>query len=489
MRTRFRSALRGPRRDAGAATIEQLGVVVVAVLLVLGGVTGVATYGPHLATALCRLSEGLGLGGGCDSGTDVPEAQGPTDEDFRPPVCTLRSTTDVASTEVKIFFVTIGEDSGFTVVENSDGTVTATATNGGSLGVEGGFGVSVGSEGKGDIGLGADVSFGAGVSAKVGDTWTFKSKAEWEKMRGQLDDYLVQEMQMKGEGAAGIAIYKWLSDSWVEAPRKPDVTTTVLEVSGTVDGQAGLRLGDGTKTDGKPDVTDLNRGLYVEGKVAGSYVRTENHATGETSNTYQFDASGGGGLNWGFGNAGLDGAYQNAFKVTRDKDDNIVGVEFMQETSAKWSAELDLDSSIIPAGQKGNGSASFGASKPDQRTVVTTELSVNDSNRATVEKWLAESALGGSGPVLFPSNALDPSTPGAGDPMSTLLHSEAKHSVNVYDDVESGFSFGAEFAVGIKLGASLSSSSTSSSVSSSMFLGAPGTDGTRRYVPDATCKI
>ena len=91
------------------------------------------------------------------------------------------------------------------------------------------------------------------------------------------------------------------------------------------------------------DVDDV-KGPTIAEQVGGTYVRTTDHKSGNQSSTYQFDASGGGGLNWGFGNAGGGGEYQSAFKITRDKNDKIVSVEFLQETSASWSAELDLDS-------------------------------------------------------------------------------------------------------------------------------------------------
>ena len=481
---------RRPAGDLGQATLEQLGVVVVAALLALGGVAGVATYGPHLNNALCQLGQAIGFAGACADVPQTPIADGPTDEDFRPPVCTLRTDSDQASSSVKIGFVTIGEDNGFIVTQNSDGTVTATATNGGSLGGEVGFGASIGGGSKGDLGLGADVSFGAGVKAKAGDTWKFDSMEEWESMREQLDDYLIQEMQLQSEGGAGIALWKWISDSWVEKPRDPDVTSSSFTVEVTVDGQAGLRLGDGTTgKNGKPGMDNLNRGAYIEGKVGGTYVRTTDHKSGNQSSTYQFDASGGGGLNWGFGNAGGGGEYQSAFKITRDKNDKIVSVEFLQETSASWSAELDLDSSIVPAGQSANGSVKIGATEESQRTVVTTELDVTDANRGVVESWLAQSGLGSDGLVLMPSNAFEPSKPVADDPFANLLYQEGRNSVQVYDQVDDGFSFGAEFAVGLKIGASFSSSSTTSTINSAIFLGAPGADGTRGYVNDAVCSL
>ena len=77
----------------------------------------------------------------------------------------------------------------------------------------------------------------------------------------------------------------------------------------------------------------------------------------------------------------------------------------------------------------------------------------------------------------------------ADDPFANLLYQEGRNSVQVYDQVDDGFSFGAEFAVGLKIGASFSSSSTTSTINSAIFLGAPGADGTRGYVNDAVCSL
>ena len=131
----------------------------------------------------------------------------------------------------------------------------------------------------------------------------------------------------------------------------------------------------------------------------------------------------------------------------------------------------------------------IGATEESQRTVVTTELDVTDANRGVVESWLAQSGLGSDGPVLMPSNAFEPSKPVADDPFANLLYQEGRNSVQVYDQVDDGFSFGAEFAVGLKIGASFSSSSTTSTINSAIFLGAPGADGTRGYVNDAVCSL
>ncbi len=102
---------------------------------------------------------------------------------------------------------------------------------------------------------------------------------------------------------------------------------------------------------------------------------------------------------------------------------------------------------------------------------------------------LAQSGLGSDGLVLMPSNAFEPSKPVADDPFANLLYQEGRNSVQVYDQVDDGFSFGAEFAVGLKIGASFSSSSTTSTINSAIFLGAPGADGTRGYVNDAVCSL
>lgn len=472
------------RGDRGAATVEQLGVVVVVALLVVAGTLGFASYGPKLSSQLCDLANEMGLSAGaCENASpDSPEAQGPDHEDFRPPVCTLQTNSEQYSAEVKIAFIKFGENSGFVISENSDGTVSVTVTDGGGLGVEGGFGANVGGKDAEGFTLGANVNFGGGLTYSVGDTWNFDSMDQWEAMEQQLNDYLIDQMILQQPNGA----FSFLFRDITEAPKSPTVTTATFGIEGSVSAQAGLRIQDGTKN-GKPKWYSPNLGIYGSGTLSGDVTMTTNHDTNETSETFTFTASGEIGANAGAVNPGLEGEYKDAYKVTRNAEGEITKIEFMRETSGGSGGELDLDSGAFNASDNG-GSVSVGG-KEKQVTVTTTELAVTDDNRDIVDDWVLSNvnAAANGEPAYYPGNAYEPTQPIEGDPLATLLYEEALSSVRVYDNVESGWSFGAEFALGLKFGASFGSSESESTISDAYFLGAPGPDGDRGYIPDETC--
>ena len=477
--------------DRGAATLEQLGVVVVAALLVVAGTLGVANYGPHLSSRLCELANSMGLSAGAceqpvDGAGEEPLAQddGPNHEAFQPPVCTLQTNTVQSGGAVKLVFFTAGSDSGFVVSEQSDGTVLATATDGGSVGLEGGVGAKVGGKNAEGVTLGANVTFGADLTLSVGDTWKFDSMEDWNAMETQLREYLSHKQAMRGGGIIG-PVGPSLRNP--PKPGDPTITTNTIGISASVSGQAGLRVQGGSDSDGKPKWFNPNLGVYGSGTLSDAVTFTTNHETGETSETFTFTASGEIGANVGAANAGPSGEFKDAYKVTRNAEGEITGIEFMRETSGGTGAELALDSSTMSAAGT-SGSVKVGGGEK-QRTVTTTQLPVTDENRAIVDEWVQSNSTAAANgeAAYFPGNAYAPTQPIEGDPLATMLYEEGLSSVRVYDNVEDGWSFGAEFALGAKVGGSISSSESESTVSDAMFLGAPNSDGERGYLPDEVC--
>lgn len=474
-------AARALGNERGAATLEQLGVVVVAALLVLGFIGGAVTYGPTLSNELCKFAQNLGIGSACEgTPTADPGDDGPDDEDFRPPACTLQTNSSEHSAKIKVFFLTFGEDSGFVVSEGSDGKVTVTVTNGASGGIEFGAGAKGGGK---DSTIGADVSLGGDIKVKVGDTWTFDSMDDWKKHEKQLNDHLMDLETLK-QPYGGLT---FLFRDFTEAPRDPNIKAVTLSVSATLSAQAGLRLSDGDDATGKPKWYNPNLGVYGSGTLSDSVTQTTNSTTGETSETYTFSASGELGANAAIYNPHIEGKHQDAYKITRDKNGKVVKVTFMREQSGGGGIEIDLDSSTTGSG-KNKGVVKIG-NEEKQRTVTTTDLTVDDSNRSVIDEWIAQNVVAAQQgmPAYYPGNAFDPGRTVEGDPFADLLHKQAKTSKVVYDDVEDSWSFGAEFALGLKLGGSISGSETESKVSDAYFLGAPDPSGKRSYLPDATC--
>lgn len=476
-------------RDRGAATLEQLGVVMVVTLLVAAGTLGFVTYGPQLSSRLCELATTMGLSdGSCEVPSSDPVADdGDDNERFLPGSCMMRETTSQYNSEIKIAFFTIGENGGFTVAENADGTVTATVTDGGGLGLETGVGGKVGKDG---FALGADVDFGGGVSFEAGSTWTFDNWSEWETMEKDLNAYLGQQLQFRhaGQGAAGLHFWLWLSDGYLDPPKPPNITTSSMELKAYADATVGLKVDMGVDSQGDTKWLDPNRGVYGKGELGGSVTKTSDSETGETSETFTFTADGSAGLNWGLVNGGGAGEFEQAYKITRNAQKEVTSIEFMRETGANWSGEIDIDPGIIDVGGDNSGSVQIGADKENQRTVETTTLDVTDQNRDTVQSWLqANEGAPAGNPFIYPKNAFSPTDNVPGDPLAELLYQEGKSSLRVYDNVSSGFSFGAEFALGLKLGASFGYEESETTLNSAHFLGAPQPDGKRGYIEQGAC--
>jgi len=60
-------------RESGAGTLEVLGVVGVAAVLVTGAIVGISHYPEHIAAALCQISQAI------DGGSQSCEAPTPTE--------------------------------------------------------------------------------------------------------------------------------------------------------------------------------------------------------------------------------------------------------------------------------------------------------------------------------------------------------------------------------------------------------------------------
>lgn len=469
---------RAPRSsDRGASTLETLGVVVVAALLVTGVTFSMAAYPGLLSNALCRFTAAVGLGSGsCEPGD--PQAEDPvTDDDFRPPVCMLYEESEQYSAEFKVWFFTFGESSGFIVQEFADGTVRVTATDGAGIGAGGSVSSSTfdaGKLGNGDN-AGLDIDLGGGVKFSYGDTWEFDDEDQWLEMKEQLDDYLLQQEMLKHEGGVWAA----KSMGWKEQPKDPEVSYVRTELELSLEAALGLRDPTGTKdANGDPEFLDPNVGLTLEGKAGGAVIVETNHGTGEQSWTYELSASGAAGAQVVVGEGAVEGGVKGAFTVTRGKDGEVTQLVFQSTREAGVSGGL------------GNGTfdeagGSSGTSETDSY-VTTTTLDVTDANRDLVDTWLADRNDAGVA-LSLPFGAMEPRSP-SDDPFLQLLYEEATMSQLTYHNVKDKTEFEAAIKKGWEFGFAVSAENATASLTDAQFLGAPGTDGTRILVPDTECE-
>jgi len=468
--------------EAGIGSLEMLGMVTVAALLVAGVVVGVAAYPGQISTALCRFASAAGFGaGGCDAPPAPAVVEGPTDEDFHPGVCMLASSSESYSTAIKIWFVSIGDSSGFVVQEFSDGSVRATLTDGGSIGANGAITSKAFDAGKLGDGknAGVNVSLGGDLKFEYGSTWEFDSAEQWTSMKDQLDDYLIQQMQLQGEAAAGTALWLWISDGYIEAPKDPKITYSKIGLEAALKASAGTRLGTGsTNADGEEKLLDPKLGFNLSTKASGSVIVMNNHDTGERSYTYEVSGSGAAGGDMILGHLTGEGKVDGAFTTTYDADGQLAKLTF------KSAYEYGAGGSI---GNNTFKSVSGGVGEKETNSVVTTTtLTVDDTNRDLVSQWMSERTAAGTA-LTLPLGAMLPDRP-SDDPFLQLMYEQAKTSELTYHNVKDSWEFGMAVKKGWEFGFTVSAEEATATATGAKFLGAPSTDGTRALIDDAKCK-
>ncbi|MGO1316927.1 MAG: hypothetical protein ACTMIR_07820 [Cellulomonadaceae bacterium] len=461
-----------PCRDRGAAGVEHVGVVAI-VLVLVGALVGLSSpVGQTIAAEICKA-----VGTTCGAPEQI-EAENtvPQDSDYQPPACMFREESQSYSTSMTVWFVKIGQDSGFIVQEYADGTVRVTVTDGLNVGAEGEVGsktFDAGKLGDGDN-AGVDVSLGADLTLGYGDTWEFEDMDEWDAAKEQLDTYLMQQEMLKQQG--GVFAIKGMG-GFVDPPKETTISFTEVGLEAGLDASIGLREPTGkTDTKGNPEFLDPNLGANLS-VTAGTKVTVEkNKGTGETSWTYEVSGAGEAGVDLVGGGGSVQGKAEGAFTVTRDGEGKVTEVVF--KTMHEGGAEGYLGNDTFST----NGSASTSESTS---TVTTTRLEVDDTNRELVDEWLG--ARGDYGEALkLPFGAMVPDKPSS-DPFMQLMYEESTMSVVQYHNVRDKTEFEAAIKKGWKFGFSVSAENATATAVDADFLGAAGPDGVRVMVPDSVC--
>jgi hypothetical protein len=161
----------GARRlhgDAGQATLEQMGVLALAAVVITAVLLAFTANTPAIGTAAARLiCQVVTLGtGSCGGATET----GPEREPTTP--CLLASDGDRIEAGLSFTFISIGGNRGFTVEEMTDGTYRVRATTGGEAAATAGVGATM------QFTV-ADTEFGAGASASVAGGAQLQGGREW----------------------------------------------------------------------------------------------------------------------------------------------------------------------------------------------------------------------------------------------------------------------------------------------------------------------
>lgn len=457
--------------------LEYVSVLTVAAVLIAATVLATPVVAPHAVSAACRIVAALEGGeGACDTPEPTPVAD---DEDFHPGVCMLSETKEKYSGEAKIWFITIGQSSGFIVQQFSDETVRATLTDGAHIGASASLGsktFDVGKLGNGDD-AGVEVSLGGNLKFEYGSTWEFDDWDQWDSMRKDLDAYIVQQQQLKTEAGPGISLWLLLTDGFVEAPKDPKITFGKTTLEAALKASAGARLRKGTGADGKDTFLDPKLGVNGSLTAGGTVVVQNDRETGAKSYTYELSGRGTFGGSAVVKHATGEGAITGAFTTTYDADGNLTQIAFKSSYEIGGSEALGNNTFKAASGKLAEGET--------ESVVTTTKLDVTDENRALVESWIDDHAA--TRTLTLPVSAMVPDQP-SDDPFMQLMYEEARLSQVTYHNVKDSWEFGAAIKKGWELGFNISAEEATATKAEALFLGAPGTDGTRVLVDDEKCR-
>jgi hypothetical protein len=481
--------MRSPRRsrrrgDAGAATLDYIGAILVAAI-VCGLISVTVAPAPVSAAfrqAVCAILQLVGPG--CTPTVNA----GPKDEDFKPAQCKIREDSEKGGSEVKLGWFKIGEEFGFIRQEFSDGKVRLTLVDSSSIGAVGSGKDKLFDIGKlGDNAKGAtSVEVAAGLKFGYGSTWQFDDAKQAEHFRGEIEKYAMQQQQMKGEGAPGIAIWNSLTNNWADPP-DPTVTFAKASVEASAKASLGLKIPTGP-ADAKGDIPTADPALGASLTIKGEYevLIERNAASGTTSWNYQLTPQIKGSANAVVVGAEGSAKSSGSFRVTRNDRGELVSLSFVSTREAGGQINKGAKTPVKVGGVGANGKDADGAS--NATVTVTTLPLTTDDERRTAQDWLAGNNEQVGSPFKLVLNSLIPDQPPAdGDDFARLLYEKATVSQTDYHNVSDVQEFGAEVNLGFKLGFSFTLDNSNSTSTDSAYLGAPGADGTRPMIDFAEC--
>ncbi|MBL1288551.1 hypothetical protein JKV81_17150 [Streptomyces sp. For3] len=491
-------------RDGGATATEYLGVIVLVVALI--GALALAGLGGRIGDGIrCAISSLTGEGGGCAAGGDGT-AKPKTDADYEPKLCQISNVSDTAGGKVKIGWFEWGEEYGFQQkvsqantdvngdgkVDENDKLVHMTFTDAASAGVNASTpGVKLGSLGK------ADVDIGGGIKITNGDTWVFKSEAEAQKMRDDIEEMKMWETSMKHSGGYGGGWYSGMK--WAE--KKEDIEKKIgdkkisystVGINVYADGGLSIKAGDEDKLGAK---------LGGKAKFSPDVTITKDDVNGNESYTYtaklEIEGKVGGNAGPLGGTAGAKDSRTGALTVTRDqKTGKIVRIDMtktVEKTSTSDKGEVGGDN-----GQKGSdkrgGKGGITDSSGDTGIEVQTNSIVfgKETDKATeAKRSLAEEWLDGSGDntapfaYMFGDHSLE-AKPAGTDAFDQLMYQDGLSSTMRYHGETDAQEFGFEVSLGMSLGLSISDEHKKETLTDAQFLGAPQGDK-RTYLPYSYC--
>jgi hypothetical protein len=499
------------RLDRGGASVEYVIVLLLVAVLVLVLIPVVTGLGSTLGYHLCRTATIL-FGGDeataaerCGPEPDPvagAEDPPPTDEDFAPGLCQVRSSTEARGLRAQVIASYNGETA-MSRIDMADGSVWYVAEPWSeSYGASLGFGAAVP--------LGHPAIWGGGWAHLDGayDTghsmiWTFD--AEDHAAAEAFEEQLREDTAIGSNPFSMLwnEVTGWFgADNDLDLP-EPDMEIDLSGWSGTLTAGPELIVGPVYTAPRMLEVdggavrtvrTDYGGSLYYP-EGGGQDIISENHqisgtVTGDGMILLGGAAGAGGGAGWSAG-----------IRADRHEDGELQGIYL--------NASFEKEAHLRAANPFGFGVRRAGAVQPDasyetgvgevQNTYVWIGFD-NDEERAIGEQFLSE--YGGHGgafnyfwETMNADHGFLDEDPGPGaDPWEQLVYDKAFAWQTTGRSEASSASLGidgmlGQFPIGFNVTAGLgwNSSSLEQTTGDAWHLGAPGEDGTREYLTHEDC--
>lgn len=473
----------GRRGERGSGSLEFVGVVILAAVLVAAAVGATATSSPaardKIWATICQIT-----GGECSP------ADAPSNEDYKPEDCEIYSAEERLNATVDIAIVRLEGGAALQRVEKSNGEVEITILDEGRAGVAGGLG----GHGKirfGETTLGVDgeLDAAATVGLQGGQTYVFDSHEEADAFQSYLRREKVEDIVGSGVpliGSVNSAV-EWVTGE--EPPTNDGVQKTFVRfdehASVSLGGSLGLGAGGGLELEGM-----VALGMeHDRGKDADD--------PGDDKQTMYFQVDWAGEANIGLPMVkGADFAKSGSgiIKVTTTNDGQGDEVQIISRDAGGFEIGFQADehsTATVGNDRAPKGLEDFGIdfkAGTGGSTVVTQTLALDspESKQAFLD-WMTAGGATNMAATTAASSGWADSEDGdnvtsfgdGADGFAELMTQQAKVSVVEYDNDTWGLGGGLGLSLAVKAGLDLGYEDTEANAIEAAYLGAPDLEGNR----------
>lgn len=381
---RLRARMYGRGKDAGAGTLEYVGIIFFVGLLIAGLLLTATPIGNKLAEKLCEAI-----------GTSCPAGPISAASEKAPPArtCEQGSTTVEGGLNVSVSFVDGDRSRSVTTREMSDGTFIVEVIDDGGVGVSvgtGGFEASLAID-EYEVGYGFGASGGGGVTGGNGEEYIFDSQSEAEDFVAYVGRESVADgLSLATTGTVLQPLFEWGGKgvNWVINLFKgydPPSSSNVSYYYGGLEGYG----------EAHADAIVAGGSAEAEGEMILGI--KQNHDTGETTTYTDISGKIEGSVHagysetdpdWGVGTSG-EKSMSSILETTVDADGNLSSVSMIE------SGMRDTEKIRENLGIDQDGSTGGNAYRLQE------DIPVTDANREQVQE------------ALLAIQVADPSIPGS----------------------------------------------------------------------------